>query len=95
MGLDLKGLEKGAFRRSGAGSPERWRPKPRKSGRAQRVGRHDSPRAQTCTCEGPGASQTLPKFHEKTPREREKKRHEKTPREKKRANMEAGEGRKA
>ena len=36
---------------------------------------HDSPRAQTCTFEGPGASKTRPKFHEKTPqRKREKER---------------------
>ena len=31
---------------------------------------HDSPRAQTCTVEGPGASKTPTKFHKKTPRER-------------------------
>ena len=35
---------------------------------------HDSPRAQTCTFEGPGASETPPKFHEKTPRQRQKNR---------------------
>ena len=32
---------------------------------------HDSPRAQTCTFHGPGASKT-PQFHERTPRERRK-----------------------
>ena len=34
---------------------------------------HDSPRAQTCTFEGPGF-QTSPKFHERTPQERKKER---------------------
>ena len=36
---------------------------------------HDSPRAQTCTFEGHRLHKTPPKFHEKTPRERQKERN--------------------
>ena len=46
----------------------------------------DSPRAQTCTFKGPGI-QTPPKFHEKTPREREKERKWGREREKKARNF--------
>ena len=51
---------------------------------APKAASHDSPRAQTCTLEGPSASKTPPKFHEKTPREREKERKWEREREKKR-----------
>ena len=34
---------------------------------------HDSPRAQTCTFQGSGASETPPKFHERTPQEGKKR----------------------
>ena len=57
-----------------------------------RQGLHDSPRAQTCTFEGPGASKTPPKFRDKTPRERERERERERKKERKRNFGWSGEG---
>ena len=51
-------------------------------------GRHTTARElQTCTFQGPGASKTPPKFHEKTPRETQKRARWWREREKKSANF--------